>query len=214
MGLQPRKSHGPHPSKATPTLKATQKHGSFHDFRSFSKKEGKWNCHRCRILYYSPVDARRCERQSDTVTQSEKYSGDISGNRDNEQRIRNDLSSRPLSDCMGRLFPAVAANQPSERSHFGQSVSERARVVLHCSGGPALTSKFTTIVTVGFSGSVSSNQNPAAHGAVCHLQARKTADGIVGRKVNSNGRHSETSKVFRLDADTLAQWQRIDRCSR
>jgi hypothetical protein len=41
VGLQPRKSHGPHPSKATPTLKATQKHGSFHCFRSFSKKIGK-----------------------------------------------------------------------------------------------------------------------------------------------------------------------------
>ena len=77
-----------------------------------------------------------------------------------------------------------------------------------------LTSKFTTIATVGFSGSVSSNQNPAAHGAVCHLQARKTACGIVGRRVNSNGRHSETGKAFALDADTLAQWQRIDRCSR
>jgi hypothetical protein len=77
-----------------------------------------------------------------------------------------------------------------------------------------LTSKFTTVATVGFSGSVSNNQNPAAHGAVCHLQARRTADGIVGRRVNSNGRHSETGKSFALDADTLAQWQRINRCSR
>jgi hypothetical protein len=78
-----------------------------------------------------------------------------------------------------------------------------------------ITSKFQTVATVGFSCSVnSSNQNPAAHGAVCHLQARKTADGIVGRKVNSNGRHSETGRSFPLDADTLAQWQRINRCSR
>jgi len=77
-----------------------------------------------------------------------------------------------------------------------------------------LTSKFNTIATVGFCGSVSSNQNPAAHAAVCHLQARRTAAGnIVGRKVNSNGRHIETGKSFQLDADTLAQWQRIDRCS-
>jgi hypothetical protein len=76
-----------------------------------------------------------------------------------------------------------------------------------------LTSKFQTVATVGFSGSVSSNQNPAAHGAVCHLQARRTADGIVGRRVNSNGRHSETGKSFPLDADTLAQWQRINCCS-
>jgi hypothetical protein len=78
-----------------------------------------------------------------------------------------------------------------------------------------LTSKFTTVATVGFSGSVSSNQNRAAHGAVTFLQARRTADGrIVGRKVNSNGRHSETGKAFPLDADRLANWQRIARCSR
>lgn len=108
----------------------------------------------------------------------------------------------------------LRTSRPSDRILASLSASERARVVLHCSGGPALTSKFTTIATVGFSGSVSSNQNPAAHGAVCHLQARKTADGIVGRKVNSNGRHSETGLAFQLDADTLAQWQRIDRCSR
>lgn len=77
-----------------------------------------------------------------------------------------------------------------------------------------LTSKFQTVATVGYTGSVSSNQNRAAHGAVCLLQARRTADGIVGRRVNSNGRHSEVGKAFALDADTLAQWQRIDRCSR
>jgi hypothetical protein len=78
-----------------------------------------------------------------------------------------------------------------------------------------LTSKFTTVATVGFSCSVNdNNQNRAAHNGVCHLQARRTADGMVGRKVNVNGRHSETGESFALDADTLAQWQRIERCSR
>ncbi len=79
-----------------------------------------------------------------------------------------------------------------------------------------ITSKYTTIATVGFSGSVSSrNENRSAHGAVCHLQARRNAAGqIVGRKVNSNGRHQEVGETFVLDADTLAQWERIERSSR
>ena len=78
-----------------------------------------------------------------------------------------------------------------------------------------VTAKFTTIATVGYAGSVSrKNENRAAHGAVCHLQARQTADGLRGRKVNSNGRHSEVGESFALDADTLAQWQRIARSAR
>jgi hypothetical protein len=79
-----------------------------------------------------------------------------------------------------------------------------------------LTSKYTTVATVGYSGSVNSrNENRSAHGAVCHLQARRNAAGdIVGRKVNSNGRHQETGQAFALDADTLLQWESIERCSR
>lgn len=78
-----------------------------------------------------------------------------------------------------------------------------------------LTTKYTTVATVGYQHSVNSrNENRAAHGAVCHLQARKTADGIKGRKVNSNGRHQEVGPAFDLDADTLAQWERIANSSR
>lgn len=78
-----------------------------------------------------------------------------------------------------------------------------------------LTSKYTTVATVGYSGSVSRNENRAAHGAVCHLQARRNAAGeLIGRRVNSNGRHQETGEAFSLDADTLAQWESIERSSR
>ena len=78
-----------------------------------------------------------------------------------------------------------------------------------------VTNRFSTIATVGFVGSVSrKNENRAAHGAVCHLQARRTAGGLRGRKINSNGRHSEVGESFALDADTLAQWQRIARSAR
>lgn len=108
----------------------------------------------------------------------------------------------------------LRTSRPSDRILASLSHSERCRVMLHCSGGPALTSKFTTIATVGFSGSVCINQNPAAHGGVCHLQARRTADGIVGRRVNTNGRHSETGETFTIDAYTLIRWQRINRSSR
>jgi hypothetical protein len=109
----------------------------------------------------------------------------------------------------------LRTSRPSDRILASLSASERSRVVLHCSGGPALTNKFTTLATIAYSGSVSVNQNRAAHGAVCHLQARKKADGqLVGRHVNSNGRHRETGRAFPLDVDTLAQWQRMDHCSR
>lgn len=108
----------------------------------------------------------------------------------------------------------LRTSDPSDRVLASLSTSERDRVMLHCAGVPPLTNKFTTIATIAYSGSVSTNQNRAAHGAVCHLQARKKADGqIVGRKVNSNGRHTETGEAFSLDVTTLARWQRIDRCS-
>lgn len=72
-------------------------------------------------------------------------------------------------------------------------------------------SKWATMAIVGFTKSVSaSDYNPAAHGGVCLLQARRSSKGeILGRKVNSNGRHRETSESFVLDAETLASWQRI-----
>lgn len=77
-----------------------------------------------------------------------------------------------------------------------------------------ITSKYTTIATVGYTGSVSTNENRAAHGGVCHLQARKGASGLLGRKVNTNGRHQEVGEAFDLDADTLAHWSKIARSSR
>ena len=79
-----------------------------------------------------------------------------------------------------------------------------------------LTSKFKTIAVVGFTGSVSSrNYNPAAHGAVCLLQARVNAKGEqIGRKVNSNGRHQEVGAFFLLGEDQLDHWKALARCSR
>jgi hypothetical protein len=39
------------------------------------------------------------------------------------------------------------------------------------------------------------------------LQARKGTNGLLGRKVNSNGRHQEKGESFDIDADTLAHWE-------
>ena len=78
-----------------------------------------------------------------------------------------------------------------------------------------ITSKYTTIATIAYQGSVDSkNENRSAHGAVCHLQARKGANGLLGRKVNTNGRHEEKGEAFDLDADTLAHWESIAKASR
>ena len=74
-----------------------------------------------------------------------------------------------------------------------------------------ITTKWATICIVGYSGSVASGaaENRMSHGAVCLCQARRGAKGLLGRKVNSNGWHSETGKSFSLDAETLARWERI-----
>lgn len=76
-----------------------------------------------------------------------------------------------------------------------------------------VTSKFKTVATVGFTGSVSTKyENRAAHGGVCHLQARRNADGeLVGRRVNSNGRHQEVSEAFLIDVRMLDEWERIEK---
>jgi hypothetical protein len=73
-----------------------------------------------------------------------------------------------------------------------------------------ITTRWTTIATVGYQPGIAKDENPSAHGAVCHLQARRGVNGLIGRKVNTNGRHSETSETFRLDAETLANWRKID----
>jgi monoamine oxidase len=76
-----------------------------------------------------------------------------------------------------------------------------------------ITNEWQTIATVGFSGCVNAyDSNPAAHGAVCHFEARGNAIGrLVGRKVNSNGRHQEISETFPLTRDRLALWQKLAR---
>ena len=77
-----------------------------------------------------------------------------------------------------------------------------------------ITTRWTTVATVGYSGSVSRDENRSAHGGVCLLQARMGANGLLGRKVNSNGRHEEKGEAFDLDADTLAHWEKIAKASR
>lgn len=78
-----------------------------------------------------------------------------------------------------------------------------------------LSRKFETIATVGYSHGVNpKNENRAAHGGVCHLQARNGANGPVGRRVNSNGRHEEIGVSFPLSAEELARWESIAKASR
>ena len=79
----------------------------------------------------------------------------------------------------------------------------------------AIKTTWTTVAIVGYSGSVSRNENRSAHGGVCLLQARKNKDGLrMGRKVNSNGRHKEIGEAFLLSEDHLARWKQIAKESR
>jgi hypothetical protein len=73
-----------------------------------------------------------------------------------------------------------------------------------------LTRRFQTIATIGYTAPVSRHENRAAHGGVCHLQARRNAKGeAVGRKVNSTGRNQEVGPSFAIDDETLAHWESI-----
>jgi hypothetical protein len=77
-----------------------------------------------------------------------------------------------------------------------------------------ITKTWTTVATVGYTSSVSRNENRSAHGAVCHLQVRQGVSGLLGRKVNANGRYTEAGEAFRLDTETLEHWQSIHRATR
>jgi len=73
-----------------------------------------------------------------------------------------------------------------------------------------LTHRWQTICTVGYTGSVSSDENRSAHGGVCHCQARLARTGeIIGRKANSNGRHEEVGEPFVIDEGRVRHWAAI-----
>jgi hypothetical protein len=74
-----------------------------------------------------------------------------------------------------------------------------------------INSTWQTIAIVNYTGAVATPQNYDAHGGVCLLQARQGTKGMLGRKVNSTGRHRETGKAFTLTPDQLAQWQKLAR---
>lgn len=73
------------------------------------------------------------------------------------------------------------------------------------------TTRWTTVCTMGYTGSVSRNENRAAHGGVCHIQVRRGENGLLARKVNTNGRHTEESQSFAPTADEVTHWERIGR---
>lgn len=80
-----------------------------------------------------------------------------------------------------------------------------------------ITTTWKTIAIVAFDGRVAPAHEPenrAAHGGVQLLQARRGRDGLLGRRVNSNGGHREVGEPFQLDAETLEHWQSIARQSR
>ena len=79
---------------------------------------------------------------------------------------------------------------------------------------------WTTLAIVGYTCSVAESygkENKSAHGGVCLLQIRKVKnglDGLMARRVNSNGSHQEVGKAFLIDDVTLAKWHRIAKAAR
>ena len=78
-----------------------------------------------------------------------------------------------------------------------------------------ITSKYTTICTVGYSGAVSRDENRSAHGGVCHIQIRRAKGGkVLARKVNTNGRHHEIGEAFEPSDEQLAHWGALEKSAR
>ena len=77
-----------------------------------------------------------------------------------------------------------------------------------------LTTRWNTACTVGYTASVSREENRSAHGGVTHVQVRRGARGIIARKVNSNGRHQEVGATFTPTAEQIQHWANIDRATR
>lgn len=75
-----------------------------------------------------------------------------------------------------------------------------------------ITGRWKTICTVGYTCGVARDENRAAHGGVCHCQVRRDRNGnLIGRKVNTNGRHTEEGESFELSEEMLAHWERVAR---
>jgi hypothetical protein len=77
-----------------------------------------------------------------------------------------------------------------------------------------ISSKYATICTVGYQGSVSRLENRSAHGAVCHIQVRRANGRMLARKVNANGRHQEVGESFEPTAEQVAHWESVAKASR
>jgi hypothetical protein len=90
-----------------------------------------------------------------------------------------------------------------------------------------ITAKWMTIATVSFDAGAkypvrqiegknakAIRENRAAHGCVCHLQARVDGPMMYGRKVNCNGTHTEASSPFLLSDAELQAWQSLAHCTR
>lgn len=73
----------------------------------------------------------------------------------------------------------------------------------------AITSSWSTLAVVGYTGGVCEHEDRRAHGGVCLLQVRKVKGVVYGRKVNSNGRHKEVGEPWAINTETLRHWQEI-----
>ncbi len=77
-----------------------------------------------------------------------------------------------------------------------------------------ITTKWKTICTVRYTGSVSRDENRAAHGGVCLIQVRRGKRGVLARRVNTNGRHDEIGESFDATPEDIAYWESIEKAWR
>ena len=82
---------------------------------------------------------------------------------------------------------------------------ERSRIACHLAGVGA---KWGTVYTVGYRPIDTDRPNPAAHGAVCHVRARRDGNRILCRQENSNGRHREIGRAREIQIGELRNWFR------
>jgi hypothetical protein len=67
--------------------------------------------------------------------------------------------------------------------------------------------RWQIVATIPYTGAVSSDENPVAHGGICDIEVRRAENGDAwARRVNRNNRQAEIGPRFRPSPTELAAW--------
>lgn len=96
------------------------------------------------------------------------------------------MAPRVAAVCRAARQEVALRNAAARREIEAREATAQARRIQSCPGHLAVSER-----TVCYTGSVSRNENRAAHGGVCHIE---TCECGATRRTNSNGRHEEVGE--------------------